>query len=229
MKLLRVFSLPSPRGRQETGRMLCVEPPLAVGALAALVTGQLESHFLAVKLRGPGAALSRKRPGGVGPCAGRLWVVPGGWRRWTEKGSSPGLGPGRGRGPKLDNAGYQSLRKKMVTVIRTQFSAVCPGSGAGRSPLRVSWSLSGPLQVGSHFPREAGTGRGTLAVLSNPRLSSIPRGSHCPILQMRKLSLGEGGALAWWSRTWSEEQSVLRGHSGMRKGMGGGGWVGFPS
>ena len=41
---------------------------------------------------------------------------------------------------------------------------------------------------------------------------------------MRKLSLGEVEPLAWWSETWSEEQSVLRGHFEMRKGMGGGGW-----
>ena len=30
-----------------------------------------------------------------------------------------------------------------------------------------------------------------------PSLSSITRGSHCPNLQMRKLSLGEVGPLAW--------------------------------
>ena len=44
---------------------------------------------------------------------------------------------------------------------------------------------------------------------------------------MGKLSLGEVEPLAWRSETWSEEQSVLRGHFEMRKGMGGGGWVGF--
>lgn len=42
----------------------------------------------------------------------------------------------------------------MVTVIRTQFSAVCPGSGAGEGALSgVSWSLSGPLQVRVPLPK----------------------------------------------------------------------------
>lgn len=65
--------------------------------------------------------------------------------------SRSGSGPGE-RGPKLENAGYQSLRKKMVTVIRTQFSAVCPGSGAGREPLNPGalFVLAGE---GPHFPK----------------------------------------------------------------------------
>lgn len=42
---------------------------------------------------------------------------------------------------------------------------------------------------------------------------------------MRKLSLGEVEPLAWWSETWSEEQSVLV-HFEMRKGWEVW-WVGF--
>ena len=55
---------------------------------------------------------------------------------------------------KLDNPGYQSLRKKMVAVTRTQFPAVCPASGAGEGALSgVSWSLSGPSQVRVPLPK----------------------------------------------------------------------------
>ena len=65
---------------------------------------------------------------------------------------------------KLDNPEDQSLRKKLVTVIRTQFPAVCPGSGAGegalsRGLLEPLWPFAG--EGPSSQNEEAGTGRGT--------------------------------------------------------------------
>lgn len=84
--------------------------------------------------------------------------------------SPPGLGPGPREGSppfpgscfELDNPEYQSLRKKLVTVIRTQFPAVCPGSGAGEGALsgllEPLWPFAGDGPSSQN--EEAGTGRG---------------------------------------------------------------------